>query len=357
MWAGATDVVVVQVTVKRTEESSGLRDSMEIDLKLDQVDVKVSLLWMLEGKGLIESASVKGVRGVLDRRKCWNIYNEAGELIPLSEYVPEPVEKRWRSEWYKGSFHLNYCSVTDAEVTLLEYEPQRPLKVVVHQMETTRLRRQYLLYDLLCSTVDGALDDRLFSLRPAPGGGGSDPQVHEAHFHMDGMNIDILRAGGATGPLAWLTRGRIDVNADFRIPRGLGAPEAAARLRGERVRVKVDLNLTHLTASVPLGDQRISYLNAALIQPMIVYINTNYVSIPLQATLSIPLEYYDGAWSPYAAAMTDALSEAVGVELSARVADQKKPKNVFWLLIKGVDGIWRAAKYSAYVIWHGYLFE
>jgi distribution and morphology protein 31 len=125
--------------------------------------------------------------------------------------------------------------------------------------------------------------------------------------------------------------------------------------KGKRVRAMVDLNLTHLTASVPLADQQISYLNAALVQPMVVYLNTNYVSIPVHAVISIPLSYFDGAWSPYAAAMTDALSEAVGVELSHKVSDQKRPKNILWMLVMGFDGIWRATKHSAYLLWHGYV--
>jgi len=55
--------------------------------------------------------------------------------------------------------------------------------------------------------------------------------------------------------------------------------------------------------------------------------------------------------------MTDALSEAVGVELSHKVADQKRPKNLLWMLIKGVDGVWRASKHAAYILWHGYVFQ
>lgn len=130
-----------------------------------------------------------------------------------------------------------------------------------------------------------------------------------------------------------------------------------------------------------------SYLNAALVQPIVVFLNTNYVSIPLHANLEIPLKYFDGAWSPYAAAMTvsflvcsrpsihpvqDALSEAAGVALSAKVSDHRKvdvsfsfslsyfprqPKNVVWLIIMGVDGAWRAAKHGLYVVWHQFLYE
>lgn len=339
------------VSVKRTEESSGLKDSMEIDLHMDELDVKVSLLWMLEGKGLIESAHIKGLRGVLDRRKCWNEYNEKGELIPFSEHVPVPPEKRWRSEWYKGSFHLSSFSVSDASVVLLQPEPKRPIRLVLHNMKSDRFRRQFLVYDALCSTMDGSIDNRLFTLRPpvneseALANEGRD-DCQQAIFHMDGLDMDIVRAGGATGPLSWITRGRIDVTSVFFIPRNFDGGNDAS---GKHLRAIVDMNLTHLTASVPLADEQISYLNAALVQPMVVYLNTNYVSIPVHAVLSIPLSYFDGAWSPYAAAMTDALSEAVGVELSERVADQKRPKNVVWLLVMGFDGVWRLVWFSFFV--------
>jgi hypothetical protein len=63
----------------------------------------------------------------------------------------------------------------------------------------------------------------------------------------------------------------------------------------------------------------------------------------------IPMKYFNGAWSPYDAAMTDALSEAVGVELSKKVADQKRPRNLVWLIVKGVEGVWRAARHGIYL--------
>lgn len=306
---------------------------------------------MLEGKGLVERAEIRGVRGVLDRRKCWNEYDEEGDLIPFDQLPVVPPDERWRSEWYKGSFHLRHCLVSDVEIQLLQPEPKRPLHLVIHSLHSTRLRRQFLAYDLLCSTVEGSLDNRLFSLRPP-----KDLQIEGflvTHFNINGMDVDLAKAGGATGPLSWMTRGRIDVDSLFYMPKDyVGEPNDT-----RKVHVRVKMQLTHLNARVPLGDQEISYLNAALVQPMVVFLNTNYVAIPIDSWLSIPIRYYNGAWSPYGACMTDALSEAVGVELSRKVADQKRPKNLLWMLIKGVDGVWRACKYyTTYILWYGYLF-
>ncbi len=322
------------VVVRRTEESSGIPDSMEFDLHIDELEIKVSLLWMLEGKGLVECAHIKGMRGVVDRRKCWNEYDEHGKLIPFSAHVPVPPEKRWRSEWYKGSFHLSSFVLSDVAVTLLQPEPTRPIRILVHNMKSDRFRRQFLVYDALCSTMDGSVDNRLFSLRPPVNDNEkvtfatTDEDCHQSIFHLDGLNMDIVRAGGATGPLSWITRGRIDVTSVFLIPRNYdGSPEDGAT---KKVRAIVDMNLTHLTASVPLVDEQISYLNAALVQPMVVYLNTNYVSIPIHAVLSIPLSYFNGAWSPYAAAMTDALSEGFFRKNGGKESIKKKSQFSFF---------------------------
>ena len=116
-----------------------------------------------------------------------NRYDEEGQLIPWHlQVLPDP-EDRWRCEWYRGSFHLAKCvvtlsfspffvllfshifsflQVTDAVVQLLQPVPERPLEIVVHSFSSKRLRRQWLTFDMLCSTVDGSFDGRLFSLRP-----------------------------------------------------------------------------------------------------------------------------------------------------------------------------------------------
>lgn len=337
------------VEIVRTEETSGIKDCTALKLRIEQMDVKVSLLWLLEGKGLLEEVHLNGVSGTIDRRNSWNAYDSEGNLIPWQDVPFEPYDQRARAAPYRGSPHLRKVTVKDAQIALFQPEPTRPLHINLHHLESRRLRRQWLLYDLLGSTAEGQLDERLFSLRPVPS---DDPKAPlQSRFHMDGVNVDIGQPG-ATGPLSWITEGRIDVNAIFYFPRI--TPETPSP---GHVRMKVDLNLTHLTASVPLRDKHISYLNAALVQPMVVYLNTNYVSIPLSAWLDIPINHFYGAWSPYQACITDALSEAVGVELSRRVADQKRPRNLLWLFIKGVDGVWRAAKHSAYVMWHVYFLD
>ena len=46
--------------------------------------------------------------------------------------------------------------------------------------------------------------------------------------------------------------------------------------------VSVQMAFRNLNASVPLSDPEVSYLNNALVRPIVAYLNTNYVSIPIQ---------------------------------------------------------------------------
>lgn len=332
------------VHIVRTREMAGAKNVMDIDVTIERVDVKLSLLWLLEGRGIVEEASMVGVRGTLDRRHSWDQYDVDGNLIPWNKQVWAGPAERWRAKWYRGSFHLAKCTVRDALLTLWQPTPDRPIEVVVHSFESKRLRRQWLMFDLLCSNMDGSFDHRLFSCRAPPNMVNTDPRVELRQFQMDGTNVDLVR-GGASGPITWLSRGELDMDALMYMPRVTGSDERANDL----VKMHITMRMSNLEASVPLRGGNLSYLNAALVQPIVLYINTNYISIPMQTTLHIPMAYYNGAWSPYDAAMTDALSEAVGVELSKKVADQKRPRNLVWLVIKGAEGVWRAAKHGLYM--------
>lgn len=180
--------------------------------------MRVSLLWLLEGRGIVEEAELRGVRGTLNRRQSWDKlrccrrslwtrvdfgirrYDELGNLIPWHLQEPVPPEERERAHWYRGSFHLAKCVATDVVLTVYQPQPERPLELVVNSFSSKRLRRQWLMFDLLCSVMDGSADGRLFSLRPPPTMA-PDPRYELQQMHMDGINIDVVRAG-ATGARA-----------------------------------------------------------------------------------------------------------------------------------------------------------
>lgn len=46
------------------------------------MDVKISLLWMLEGKGILRACKASGVRGFVDRRSEITYYQNVSSLSP-----------------------------------------------------------------------------------------------------------------------------------------------------------------------------------------------------------------------------------------------------------------------------------
>src|SRR5690349_19407249 len=73
-----------------------------IDLTIDEIDVKLSMLWLLEGKGLVKEARIKGVRGTVDRRT-------------------ERNDPNWRPrnrKWQRGDYELTDFTLEDLLITL-----------------------------------------------------------------------------------------------------------------------------------------------------------------------------------------------------------------------------------------------
>ncbi len=127
---------------------------------------------------------------------------------------------------------------------------------------------------------------------------------------MSGLNIDLIKAG-ATGPLSWLNRGRIDVVGRLEVKQakrpshytdyvylqaGMAPPKEQEQeeqpvlaQQAERVYMHFDLLLSNLAASVPLATPDLSYLAQAGVRPVVAYLNANYTQIPLAFDFEQPM--------------------------------------------------------------------
>jgi distribution and morphology protein 31 len=79
----------------------------------------------------------------------------------------------------------------------------------------------------------------------------------------------------------------------------------------DAVAMKVQMRLNNLRAAVPLTPPELGFLNAALVRPVVAYMNTNYTQIPFDFTVVLDKQNFDGAWSPYEAKLFDAISIGV----------------------------------------------
>lgn len=184
-------------------------------LTIDAMDVSLSFWQWLEGRGWLKECAMKGVRGIVDRRHVWHPQNFISK-----RRTPLP-----------GDFELDRLCIEDMQLTIY-YPNFRPLSVTVYNAEIPLLRKQWLLFDLLCAdTIVGLFDQSLFVVRSA---GVSDPGVSNvvpvdafkrsfadnvrlSHLKIDNVKMDMIN-GGASGPLGWITKGTFDIDAYMAIP-------------------------------------------------------------------------------------------------------------------------------------------
>ncbi|KAG0006601.1 Mitochondrial distribution and morphology protein 31, mitochondrial precursor [Modicella reniformis] len=181
------------------------------DLIIDQIDVTFSAKRWLDGKGLIEDASIKGVRGVIDRTHVW--------WDPDVEYIPEVARRKHVS----GDFELESLQLEDMLVTVLQPDGFRPYTISVFSAQFPCFRKQWLFYDMLCAeSMVGMFDGCLFSCYTAQRES-TDSQTdvkwkRMTRFKIDDVKIDHLNAG-VEGPFGWIYAGTVDITCDVKIPK------------------------------------------------------------------------------------------------------------------------------------------
>jgi len=322
------------------------------DLSVDSIDVTLSFAHWFEGKGLIVDAVVKGVRGVLDRRSVtWDPDN------PL-----DPASFRHMSQ--PGDFELESLQLEDVLITVYQPGNFRPYTASIFRADIRTFRKQWLFYDFISAeNVVGQFDNCLFSLhRPQSIGRTTDQDLKDgqwarmSRFRMDGLNVDHIQAMTTQeGPISWITSGKVDAVLDIKFPRDpqedlplnalLGeladaistaaSSVAAERIPGQRelakpplsapsdnerspemetepqVIIDIDLRFRDLKAAVPIFTNDLSYVNNALIRPIVAFINANRTLVPIRCRVVKPLSDFEGSWTLWETGLMDAIAVKV----------------------------------------------
>ncbi|KAG7098363.1 hypothetical protein E1B28_000321 [Marasmius oreades] len=324
------------------------------DLDIGSIDVTLSLWRWLDGKGLIESAVVKGVRGVLDRRSLE--YDPDHPLDPLSCRHPYQI----------GDFELNSLQLEDVLITVHQPGGFRPFTASIFRADIHIFRRRWLVYDFLCAeNIVGQFDNCLFSLhKPQSIGRTTEMDLQDGEWarmsriRIDGVNIDHLQASTTMeGPVAWITSGKLDAVFDIKFPQDpehdlpfnaileeiadaisttvLSNPSDSnpilQRIPGQRelakpalsapptefdstdntepkVVVDIDLRFRDVKAAVPIFTNDLSYVNNALIRPIVGFMNANRTLVPIHCRVVKPLSHFDGAWTMWETGLLDEIS-------------------------------------------------
>ncbi|KAL9621247.1 MAG: hypothetical protein Q9160_004268 [Pyrenula sp. 1 TL-2023] len=338
----------------------------QFDLSLNTVNVTLSFTKWFNGKGLLRDVEIKGLRGVVDRTQVhWP-----------GEYV-DP--KTYRHEHNPGDFEIDSFKLDDVLVTVHQPSGFRPYSVSIFSAELPQLRKQWLFYDFLSAKhMNGSFDNSLFTIHPrqthsytgARLGGSSDADSwkKQSRIRIDSLNIDHLNRG-VEGPFSWIREGNVDIVADIMFPadndESIGkvmsdfydrmeatvtsnrfhdhtpihasssSPHSTTTntfpsepsdlsLSSHRfllLDLRVHLNSVH--AAVPLFTRDLSYINSALIRPIVAYINTRRTFIPIQCRLIKPLSDFDGSWTIYDSGLMEGLSEGAYEAFARDVQDER----------------------------------
>ena len=336
----------------------------QFDVNIGEVNVTLSFSKWWNSKGLLKDVEVKHVRGVIDRT----------HVFWTGEYV-DP--KSYRHEHNPGDFEIESFKVEDLLLTMHQPSGFRPFTISLYNADLPRLRRQWLFYDFLCAnSMTGEYDGSLFTIHQRQhhnftgaalsdlADSNNEPWKKQSRIRLDALNIDHLNRG-AEGPFGWIQEGNVDIVADIMIPndddesalklmsdfydrleatltsrKHLEAREhiiatetpssATAALiaspePGPSRYLVMDLriHLNDVRASVPIFTRDLSYINNALIRPIVAYINSRRTFIPINCRVVKRASDFDGSWTIYDSCLMDDLSAEVYDAFARDVTDEQ----------------------------------
>ncbi|WAR53143.1 hypothetical protein PtB15_2B574 [Puccinia triticina] len=91
----------------------------------------------------------------------------------------------------------------------------------------------------------------------------------------------------------------------------------------EQVVIELDLRFKDLKASVPIFSSSLSYVNNALVRPIVAFINANRTLIPIKCQAKLDLEEFNGSWTTYDIGLIEIISEQVYEALAYHVGSDK----------------------------------
>jgi distribution and morphology protein 31 len=323
------------------EEAEEDTNYTQFDVTIETVNVTLSFARWMNGKGLLKDVEIKGVRGVIDRT---NVHWDSN---------PDP--RSLRREHCPGDFEIESFKLEDLLVTVYQPGGFRAFSASIYSCDLPQLRKQWLFYDFLsANNCSGSFDDSLFTIHPrqshsiGPSSRNSpSPWKKTSRLRIDGLEIDHLNRG-IEGPFSWIRQGNVDIVMDVNFPldddlqfsrlvqelyermeatvisstsdndhydfasivssiRNLGQKE------GEKKFLVMDLHvqLNDVRAAVPIFTNDLSYVNNAMIRPIVAYVNSKKTYIPINCRVIKELGEFNGSWTIFDSGLMDDLSAEV----------------------------------------------
>lgn len=318
----------------------------QFDLTIEEVNVSFSFWKWVNGTGIIDKMEVLGMRGVVDRTHVhWN---------------PDDDATNYKNKYQFGDFEFNEFVMKDVLFKLHQPSDFRPFTVAIYNCELEKLRKHWLFYDFLnANNMSGLYDDSLFTVHKRQRLNDFDSDISDAdklpwkrvtRLRVDLLNIDHLNKG-LEGPFGWITLGKVDMVGDVMVPEDLkdlnvseivgiiadSIHKEATRYRNPGVNLKkqdhfsrlgnvdtadlsdlskffvldLTIRLNNVRALVPFKAPELSYVNYALIRPIVAYINLRNAFIEIKSRVVKSLADFSGSWTVYDSLLMEDISEQV----------------------------------------------
>ncbi|KAF3075351.1 Mitochondrial distribution and morphology protein 31 [Trichoderma lentiforme] len=394
---GSSDAAAVAAAGRQVQHNGTVTEDdgnyTQFDVTIANVNVTLSFLNWWNGRGLLKDVEVNGVRGIVDRTSVrW----------PLQQIDPFS----YRHKHQPGDFEIESFKLEDLLLTIRQPDGFRPFSVSIYSCELPRLRKQWLFYDFLsASHMSGSFDGSLFTIHPRQVHGtvssryqgvmmGLEESKSWKKFNrlrIDGLKIDHLNRG-VEGPFGWIYEGNVDIVADVMFPEDMDdsitkvvtdfydqlegtvianryrflpraptpekfseseratsekkAQKQANESEEDRRLVIMDLriHLNDVKAAVPLFTPDLSYVNQALVRPIVAYINAKKTYIPISSRIIKPLGDFDGSWTVFDCGLLDDASAETYEAFAKDVEDQQSRvrrfrKVGFWTLSLAIHAL------------------
>lgn len=399
---GSSDAAAVAAAGRQAQPADDTEDDgnyTQFDVTIANVNVTLSFLNWWSGKGLLKDVEVTGVRGVVDR--TWVRWPEE-QIDPLSyRHSHEP------GDFEIESFKLEDLLLTVHQpdgfrpFSISIYSCELP------QLRKQWLFYDFLSASHMSGSFDGSLftihprqvHGVVSSHDQGALMGVGEPSAWKkfSRLRIDGLKIDHLNCG-VEGPFGWIYEGNVDIVADVMFPADSDdgitkvmsdfydqLEEAVKSNRARFLQDSADtsldalpwghlseasqvpaeeqgshggrdeedrrylimdmrIHLNNVKAAVPLFTRDMSYVNQALVRPIVAYINAKKTYIPIACRIVKRLNDFDGSWTVFDCGLMNDASAETYEAFAKDVEDQQSrvrrfKKVGFWTLSLAVHAL------------------
>lgn len=401
---GSSDAAAVAAAGRQaqlvTTESEDDGNYTQFDVTIANVHVTLSFLNWWDGKGLLKDVEVNGVRGVIDRTPVkWPV-------IPLDPYTYR--HEHQPGDFEIESFKLEDVLLTIHQPDGFRPFSVSIYSCELPQLRKQWLFYDFLSASHMSGSFDGSLftihprqvHGVVSSNEQSAimGVGESKAWKKFNRLRIDGLKIDHLNRG-VEGPFGWIYEGNVDIVADVLLPAetddGLtkvmsdfydqleevvvanrhrfmrnnteeepvilqsghlteassvprveepSKPESDPEEGRRFLIMDLRIHLNDVKAAVPLFTKDMSYVNQALVRPIVAYINAKKTYIPISCRIIKRISDFDGSWTVFDCGLMNDASAETYEAFAQDVEDQhsrvRRFKKVgFWTLSLAVHAL------------------